>query len=191
MLVSLNDNKRRVSSQLCYLWNTLLGFFVSCLHLAEDQSADFGEITEVHVVLFVHSVLALKVLLSFAALTTATAIRAAKAVESRLSKRFKLKSVRESERKSQNDVEVSDAVQMEILPHTSSTPETDSKPTSILVFADSIQSRDNRGASDTNSAGIVNTDTRGAAALQLFLLTYISPVEICLRMLTCYSLDSL
>ncbi len=164
---------------------------MSCLHLAEDQSADFGKITEVHVVLFVNCVLALKAFLSLAAMTTATAIRAAKAVESRLSKRFKRKSVRESERKSENDAESSDVVQMETLPHTSSTPETDSKPTSILVFADSIQSRDNRGASDSNSASIPNTDTRGAAALQLFLLTYISPVEICLRMLTCYSLDSL
>jgi len=130
-------------------------------------------------------------LLSLAAMTTATAIRAAKAVESRMSKRFKRESVRESERTSENNAEMGEVVQMEVLPHTLSTQENDSKPTSILVFADSIQSRGNRGASGLESSSISNTDTRGAAALQLFLLTYISPVEICLQMLTCYNLDNL
>ena len=34
-------------------------------------------------------------------------------------------------------------------------------------------------------------ESRGAAALQLFLIIYISPVEICLKMLTCYTLADL
>jgi len=34
-------------------------------------------------------------------------------------------------------------------------------------------------------------ESRGAAALQLFLIIYISPVEICLKMLTCYTLTDL
>lgn len=162
------------------------------MHLAEDQSADFGKITEVYGTLCIYYVLALKTFLSLAAMTTATAIRAAKAVESRMSKRFKRESVRESERTSENNAEMSDdVVQLEVLPHTLSTQENDSKPTSILVFADSIQSSGNRGASGPELSSISNTDMRGAAALQLFLLTYISPVEICLQMLTCYNLDNL
>jgi len=162
------------------------------MHLAEDQSADFGKITEVYGTLCIYYVLALKTFLSLAAMTTATAIRAAKAVESQMPKRFKRESVRESERTSENNAEMSDdVVQLEVLPHTLSTQENDSKPTSILVFADSIQSSGNRGASGPELPSISNTDMRGAAALQLFLLTYISPVEICLQMLTCYNLDNL
>ena len=37
----------------------------------------------------------------------------------------------------------------------------------------------------------VAAETRGAAALQLFLIIYVSPIELSLRMLNCVTLDNL
>jgi hypothetical protein len=37
----------------------------------------------------------------------------------------------------------------------------------------------------------LDLDVRGSAALKFFLVIFISPVEICLKMLTCYALPGL
>ena len=82
------------------------------------------------------------------------------------------------------------AVQMDVIQQTSLKQEDESKPTSILMFADSMNSTStsNEAAQSSQAVHDVVSDTRGAAGLQLFLLTFIGPVEICLQMLTCYSL---
>ena len=93
----------------------------------------------------------------------------------------------------ENAAEPSGAVQMHVISESSSTEESESKPEAILVFADAIQRQPNDHEKSSFSQAINDpkSDTRGAAALQIFLLTYITPVEVCLNMLTCYRLDQL
>jgi hypothetical protein len=74
--------------------------------------------------------------------------------------------------------------------------ESETKPSSILVFADARQLRpspssDGDIVSNATAAPAATIDARGSAALQFFLVIYISPVEICLKMLTCYVLPGL
>ena len=75
-------------------------------------------------------------------------------------------------------------------------PSGDSKPQgSILTFSavePEMSSRFNHvEESNAKSSGPAVIESRGAAALQLFLIVYISPVEICLKMLTCFNLPNL
>ncbi len=60
---------------------------------------------------------------------------------------------------------------------------TSSEETFILQFAEAAVSSAKSQEIDPSSS-----DNRGAAALQFFLVVYISPVEVCLKMLTCYRL---
>lgn len=63
---------------------------------------------------------------------------------------------------------------------------------SILDFAEATPLRMLRtGSPNTRAPSPVVNDNRGAAALQFLLCVYISPVEICLKMLTCYRLRGL
>ena len=63
---------------------------------------------------------------------------------------------------------------------------------SILEFAEAKPLRMLRtGSPNRQDSSPVINDNRGAAALQFLLVVYISPVEICLKMLTCYQLRGL
>ena len=99
-----------------------------------------------------------------------------------------------------------DAVALEVLPEDAMKEEKeqgsllhlsgDSKPQgSILTFSavePAMSSRFNHvQASSAKSSGPAVIESRGAAALQLFLIIYISPIEICLKMLTCFNLPNL
>jgi hypothetical protein len=112
-------------------------------------------------------------------------------VRSAATKRFI--SLRKSVNASENDAEVTSGVQMHAISESSSFEESESKPEAILVFADAIQRQpeDHARSSFSQAINSPKSDTRGAAALQIFLLTYITPVEVCLNMLTCYRLDEL
>ncbi len=101
----------------------------------------------------------------------------------RVSKKFR--------QKYENDAESDTPVEMDA--RFQYPQETETKPTALLVFADASrkQSENPEKKQLVTSVDQFNLETRGAAALQLFLLTYISPVEICLTMLTCYKLDGL
>ena len=67
-----------------------------------------------------------------------------------------------------------------------------SDSSSILEFAEAKPLRMLRtGSPNRQDLSPVINDNRGAAALQFLLVVYISPVEICLKMLTCYQLRGL
>jgi hypothetical protein len=90
----------------------------------------------------------------------------------------------------------SSKVALQTMSLTTSNEESEIKPTSILVFADSrplnpSSSLDNREAASSNLVAPLDLDVRGSAALKFFLVIFISPVEICLKMLTCYALPGL
>ncbi len=101
----------------------------------------------------------------------------------RISKKFR--------QKYENDAESETPVEMDT--SLKYPQETETKPSALLVFADASrkQSENSEKKQLVKSVDQFNLETRGASALQLFLLTYISPVEICLTMLTCYKLDGL
>jgi hypothetical protein len=80
------------------------------------------------------------------------------------------------------DVELDSLASHAVVPYSADEP-TGSQ--NILQFSSVLPKK----ADSRNS--VTSADTRGAAALQFFLFVYISPVEICLKMLTCYKLPGL
>ncbi len=98
----------------------------------------------------------------------------------------KFERTRETRESDADASSIDGAVQMDVIQQTSLKQE----DASILMFADSMNSTSasNEAAQSSQAVHGVVSDTRGSAGLQLFLLTFIGPVEICLQMLTCYSL---